>query len=306
MPKAIRFDSYGGRDVLYVADVEMPQAGPDQVVVRVEAAGINPGEAAIREGRLDAIAPATFPSGQGSDLAGVVIEVGDAVTGFQPGDEVFGFSHQRSSHAEYVAVPESQLVSKPAQVSWEVAGSLYVVAATAYAAVRAVAAGKGDTVVVSAAAGGVGAITVQLLKVRGADVIGIASKHNHDWLRSVGVTPVAYGDDLAGRIKEVAPRGVSALIDLFGPEYVDLALDLGIDVNRIDSVISFDRAGEVGAKTEGSSEASTPEVLTEMVELIADGRIRFPIAGVYPLDEVRDAYRELERGHTHGKIVLRP
>src|ERR1700733_2295999 len=150
--RAVRFDRYGGRDVLYVADIDKPVPGPDEVLVEVRAAGINPGEAAIRTGVLHDRFPATFPSGEGSDLAGVVTEVGAGVTSFAVGDEVLGWSWRRSSHAEYVTVPESQLIPRPAGLTWEAAGSLYVVGATAWAAVRAVGAGPGDTVVVSAAA----------------------------------------------------------------------------------------------------------------------------------------------------------
>ena len=235
MAKAVRFDRYGGIDVLYLADVEVPHPPAGEVTVAVRAAGVNPGEAAIRQGYLDSMYPSTFPSGEGSDLAGVVTELGDGVDAWAVGDEVLGWTDRRASHAEYVTVPDSYLIRKPRGLSWEVAGSLYVVGVTAYAAVRAVGAGPGDTVVVSAAAGGVGSITVQLLKVRGAEVIGIASAANHQWLTSRGVTPVAYGDDLAERIRALAPTGVDAFIDTFGEEYVRLAIELGVERDRIDT-----------------------------------------------------------------------
>jgi NADPH:quinone reductase len=304
--RAVRFDRYGGRDVLYVADVDMPSPGPGEVVVEVRAAGINPGEAAIRVGAMHQMFPATFPSGEGSDLAGVVTAVAPGVTEFSVGDEVLGFSFRRSSHATHTAVPVDQLIRKPPQLSWEVAGSLYVVGATAYAAVRAVAPRPGETVAVSAAAGGVGSLVVQLLVLRKAHVLGIAGNRNADWLRAHGVTPIAYGDGLAARLREAAPDGIDAFIDLFGPDYVQLAVDLGVAPDRIDTIIAFQKAGDVGAKTEGSAEASTPEVLTEIADLVATGAIEFDIAASYPLDRVADAFEELERRHTHGKIVLLP
>ena len=306
MAKAVRFDKYGSVDVLYVADVEVPSAAAGEVVVRMHAAGINPGEAAIRAGYLDSMFPAAFPSGEGSDLAGVVSAVGDGVTEFSAGDEVLGWSWTRSSHAEYVTVPAGQLIRKPAGLSWPVAGAMYVVAVTAYAAVRAVSAGPGDTVVVSAAAGGVGTVVVQLLKVRGASVIGIAAAANHAWLTAHGVTPVTYGDGLADRLKAAAPDGIDAFIDLFGPDYVRLAVDLGVPRDRIETIIAFDAAHEYGTKAEGSSDASTTDVLSEMTDLVASGQIEIPIAASYPLDEVRQAYTELEQRHTRGKIVLIP
>jgi NADPH2:quinone reductase len=304
MAKAVRFDHYGESDVLYVADVEIPSPTPGDVVVEVRAAGINPGEASIRRGL--AVVPATFPSGEGSDLAGVVHAVGDGVIAFSVGDEVLGWSWNRSSHAEYVEVPTAQLIAKPAELPWPVAGAMYVVAATAYAAVRAVSVQPGDTVVVSAAAGGVGSVVSQLLKVKGAAVIGIASESNHEWLRSIGVTPVSYGDGLAERISALAVGGVDAFIDLFGPEYVKLAVDLGVPPERIETIISFDAAKEYGTQSAGSGDATTTAVLAEMTELVASGQIEIPIAATYPLDEVRQAYDQLQKRHTRGKIVLIP
>jgi NADPH:quinone reductase-like Zn-dependent oxidoreductase len=305
MARAIQFDRYGGLEVLHVAEVEVPRAEPGQVVVKVRAAGMNPGEVAIRSGAMEEQFPATFPSGQGSDFAGFVTEVGDGVDGFSVNDEVIGWSEQRSSQADYVAVPADQVVAKPGNLDWPTAGALYVAGVTAQVSVGAVAAQAEDTVVVSAAAGGVGSITVQLLKVRGARVIGIASERHHDWLRSVGVTPIAYGDGLADRIREVAPGGVDAFIDTYGPEYVELAAALGVKPDRINTIIAFDAAKQHGAKAAGSQSAEDPAAaLAEVAAHVANGRIRVPIAATYDLEQVRDAYAQLEERHTEGKIVL--
>src|ERR1700759_5250789 len=197
--KAVRFDEYGEVDVLKVVDVPTPAPGPGQVLVQVKAAGINPGEAKTRHCLLHSRSPATFPSGQGSDLAGVVAATGAGVTGFATGDEIIGYTDNRASQAEYVVVEEQNLTAKPAGVPWEVAGALNVAGATAYAAVRAVALTGGDTVVVSGAAGGVGSLAVQLARRAGAVVIGLASPANHEWLKSHGGIPVACGDGGAGR-----------------------------------------------------------------------------------------------------------
>jgi NADPH:quinone reductase len=306
MARAVRFDHYGDRDVLYIADVEVPQPSTGEVVVQVRAAAINPGEASIRKGALAQMFPATFPSGEGSDLAGVVSAVGEDVSEFAVGDEVLGWSWQRSSHAEYVAVPVDQLIAKPAQLSWEVAGSLYVIGCTAYAAVRAVDPQRGETVAVSAAAGGVGSVVVQLLALQSVSVLAIASPANHAWLSAHGATPVAYGEGLADRLKAAAPAGIDAFIDLFGPEYIELAVDLGIEPSRIETIISREKAKELGAKNEGSGDASTTEVLSEIAGLVASGQVEIPIAATYPLEQVADAFAELEERHTHGKIVLIP
>jgi NADPH:quinone reductase-like Zn-dependent oxidoreductase len=307
MPKAVRFDHYGGPEVLEVVDVDAPAPGEGEVVVRVEATGINPGEAAIRSGALHALWPATFPSGEGSDLAGVVTEVGSGVDAVSVGDEVIGYTDERASHAELVAVDAEHLTPRPGAVPWEVAGSLYVVGATAYAAVRAVGLREGDVVVVSGAAGGVGTLVVQLARNAGATVVGLASEDHHDWLREHGALPVTYGDGVAERIRTAAGGRVEAFIDLFRFGSVELAIELGVTPERIDT-IADPTAPErhPGVKIDGNLAGASPETLAELAALIAEGRLEVPIARVYPLAEVREAYTELERRHTLGKIVLRP
>jgi NADPH:quinone reductase-like Zn-dependent oxidoreductase len=307
MPRAVRFDHYGGVEVLDVVEVDAPRPGKGQVVVRVEAAGINPGEASIREGLLRDRWPATFPSGQGSDLAGVVTEVGSGVDGVSVGDEVIGYTDERASHAEVVAVDAEHLTPRPGAVPWEVAGSLYVVGATASAAVRAVGLREGDVVVVSGAAGGVGTLVVQLARNAGATVVALASEDHHDWLREHGALPVTYGDGVAERIREAAGGQVDAFIDLFGSGYVELAIELGVAPERIDTIADVEAPERhPGVKTDGNMAGASPETLAELAALISEGRLEVPIARVYPLAEVREAYAELERRHTLGKIVLRP
>jgi NADPH:quinone reductase-like Zn-dependent oxidoreductase len=307
MPKAVRYDGFGGIDVLRVDEVERPVPGDGQVLVRVKAAGINPSEAAIRTGAVREIFPSTFPSGQGSDLAGVIEEVGAGVEGFAPGDEVIGFSNKRASQAELVLVEVGDLTRKPENISWEVAGSLYVVGVTAWGAVHSVEPKEGETVVISGAAGGVGSLAVQLARRTGATVIGLASGSNHEWLKSHGVIPVEYGDGVTDRIKAAAPGGVDAFIDTHGNGYVELALALGIPAERIDTIADFAAAAKHGVKTAGGAAAGPgAKVLAELAALIADGQLEVPIANVYPLAQVREAYTELERRHTRGKIVLRP
>ncbi len=306
MPKAVRFTEYGGIDVLKVVDVERPSPGHGQVLVKVVTAGINPGETKIREGLLQDRWPATFPSGQGSDFAGTVEETGAGVDGFAPGDEVIGFTNRRASHAEYVLAEATELIHRPAGVPWEQAGALFVAGTTAYAAVRAVALAPGDTVVVSGAAGGVGSLAVQLARQAGATVIGLASEPNHAWLTAHGTIPVRYGDGVADRIRAASDGPVDAFVDTFGDGYIELALELGVRPDRIDTIIDFAGAEKHGTKAEGSAMAASAEVLGELAALADQGRLEIPIAKVYPLDDVRDAYRELERQHTRGKIVLKP
>lgn len=291
--------------MLDVEDVELRAVGPHDVVVEVLAAAINPGEAAIRQGAMEAVYPTTLPCGEGTDLAGTVVRVGDRVTAWHPGDQVCGWSWERSSHAEQVVVPDDQLVARPDSVPLEQAASLGVAGVTAWAAVHAVPVAAGDTVLVSAATGGVGTIAVQLLALAGAHVVGVASWRHHDWLADHGVEWVEYGDDLVSRLRSRVPR-IDAVVDLFGPQYIDAALELGVDPSRIETIISFEAAGRAGAQTQGSEVSTSQEVFGELLGLISAGRLEIPVAARFPLRQVRDAYEELEQRHTLGKIVLLP
>lgn len=305
MPKAVRFDHYGNVDVLKVVDVPKPSPGHGQILVRVVTAGTNPGEIAIREGKLDKQFPATFPSGQGTDFAGVVAELGEDVISPSVGTPVIGWSNQRSAQSEFVAVPADQLVVKPESLDWDVAGSLYVIASTATAAVAAVNPQRGETILVSGASGGVGALTVQLVLRTGASVVGTARQVHHDWLRSIGVTPVDYENDLRESLSRVAPNGFDAVIDTVGHGYVDLAINMGVDPDRINTIIDFSAAAQHKVHTDGSSKGESSAVLAKVAGLIADGELQVPVAAVYDLKDVRQAYTQLAEGHTSGKIVLR-
>jgi NADPH:quinone reductase-like Zn-dependent oxidoreductase len=283
--RAVRFEHYGDINVLQIAEVPTPEAGPGRVVVAVRAAGINPGEAGIRVGALHDRFPATFPSGQGTDFAGVVHAIGSDVEGVAVGAEVLGWSEERSSHAEFVAVPASQVVPKPPAVPWEVAGSLFVASGAAYAAVHAVAPVAGQTVVVSGAAGGVGLLALQLL-------------------RDLGVTAIAVASPASQRL---VAAGIDGWVDFFGGGYVEAAVRLGVAPEKIDTIIDFQAAqAHPGVQVKGTHDVGSAALLTELAGMVADGRLQVPIAATFPLEQVQAAFTELERRHTHGKIVLLP
>jgi NADPH:quinone reductase-like Zn-dependent oxidoreductase len=316
MPKAVRFNQYGGIDVLQVVEVARPTPQQGEVLVQVKAAGINPSEAGVREGFLHSIWPATFPSGEGTDFAGIVAELGPGVSHFAVGDEVIGytavFPQHLASQAEYVVVPAENLTPRPANVPWEAAGTLYVAGSTALAAIRAVRLTAGETLVVANAAGGVGSLVVQVAVAAGAKVIGLSSPAHHPWLKLRGVLPVAYGDGVAERIRAAAGAGgpIDAFIDTYGADYVELALALGVRPERIDTIANFDAPATYGVKAEGGSAIDSARdrvrVLADLADAISQGKVVVPIAHVYALDEVQAAYRELAQGHTLGKIVLVP
>lgn len=304
MSLTVQFDKYGGSDVLRV--VEVPDRAPDagEVRVRVVAAGINPGEIGIRTGALHERFPATFPSGQGSDFAGVIAEVGARVDGVHVGDEVIGFSDWRNAQAESVTLPADHVIPKPHGVSWDEGGALYVAGTTAFACIEAVGIRRGDTVVVAGGAGGVGSIVTQLAVLAGAAVVATASKENHEFLESVGAIPIEYGKDLEKRIRVTVPDGVDAFIDTSGDGAVAVAVALGVDRNRINTIADRPAAAKFKVRANGMATVSSREAMIDLARLISEGALTIPILAVYPLAEVRAAYERLARRHGLGKIVL--
>ncbi|SEO10922.1 NADPH:quinone reductase [Mucilaginibacter gossypiicola] len=303
--QAVRYDHFGHSDVLHIVETPKPEAGAGEVLVKIKTAGINPGEASIREGKMEKMFPSTFPSGQGTDFAGIVEAVGGKAGQFKAGDEVIGFTNERNAQADYVVVKEDQLVYRPANVSWEVAGGLFVAGTTAYAAVKAVSLKDGDTVIVSGAAGGVGAIAVQLAKKQGVTVVGLASEPHHEWLSDHGIIPALYHGDTQKNIEEALNgKKADAFIDTSGKGYVAMAVYMDIPPDRINTIIDFDAAKKYKVKTDGNAAAGNADVLQELSEMVDKGELEIPIAGTYPLSDVASAYDELEQHHTLGKIVL--
>ncbi|MEU8241133.1 NADP-dependent oxidoreductase [Actinoplanes missouriensis] len=303
MAKAVRFDRYGGPEVLKVMEVPRPSAPPGKVVVEVVSAALNPGEIGIRQGVFANIWPATFPEGQGNDFSGVVADVGDGVTRFAVGQAVLGFA-PRAAQAEFVVADAATLALKPADLGWDEAATIAGVGATAWASVEAVVPREGETMVVSAAAGGVGVIAAQLATLRGARVIGTAGEDNQEFLASLGITPVVYGPGLFGRIRELAPDGVDAYVDTFGSGNVDTAIALGVPPYRINSIADGYAVRKYGTHFAAQEDANTPEIWTVIAELVAAGRVVVPIAKAYPIEQVQAAYRDLATRHVRGKRVL--
>jgi NADPH2:quinone reductase len=306
--KAVRFHRYGGVEVLQVEDVEPRPLGSRDVLVRVRAAGINPGEAKIRTGALRHTYPATFPSGQGSDLAGTVVATGNAVSQWAPDDPVLGWSWERSSHAEYVVVPENQLIRKPDALPWTAAGALYVAGCTAWAAITAVDPQAGETVVVIGATGGVGSLAIQVLRLRRANVLAVASARHRNWVEAQGATLVEYGSEVAERLRlaiEAEGGTADAFLDFRGGDHPRIALALGVPPRRINT-LDYEAAARLGTSSHGSIEGTSREVLAELAELAAAGRIEVPISRSHPLAEVSEAFRYLEDEHPLGKVVLLP
>lgn len=300
--RAVVFGEYGGPDVLEIADVEPPDVGPEQVRVRVEAAGAQPFDAIFRSGAAAQWLGAAFPQQLGNEIAGVVTEVGRDATGFAVGDEVLGWVAFRG-YAEEAVVGVKQLVRKPAGMPWAEAGALSASAQTASTALEDLAIGPGDTLLVHAAAGGVGSFAVQLAREHGATVIGTASERNHEYLRSLGAVPVAYGDGLPDRVRAAATDGVDAALDAAGTEEaLRVSTALVADPQRVGTLVAPQLAKQLGARALGTRRSTAR--LTELTELYERGRLRVLLYRTYDLADAAAAHRELETGHVRGKIVL--
>lgn len=303
--KAISTQRYGDPDVLTYSDLPDPKVAPDAVLIRVRAAGVNPVDWKILAGYLDPMMDVHYPLIPGWDVAGVVEAVGVDATEYAIGDEVIGYVRkdavQQGTYAELVAAPVRTLARKPASLDWQQAAGLPLAGLTAYQSLARVDAKKGETVLVHAAAGGVGSLAVQIAVARGARVIGTASAGNHDFLRSLGAEPVTYGEGLADRVRALAPEGIDAAVDFVGGGAVDVSQELLKDRSRVASVAD----GEVGAKG-GHTVWVRPDAadLTALGALADAGQLTVPVAAVFPLSRAAEALRQSMAGRTRGKIVL--
>lgn len=299
MAHAVRFSAFGGPEVLEVVEVPTPEPGEGEVLVEVFATGLNPVESAIRRGDHPERWPVDFPATVGHDLAGVVLATGPGAEQFSRGDEVMGFVAQ-GAQATHVVVPEANLMPRPPALSWEVAGSLYTAGTMAWSAVEGLQLGPGDTVVVTAAAGGVGCLAAQFARMRGATVVGTSVETRFDFLRQFGVIPTGYGPELAERVRALTPNVITAFLDFLGGQ-TDAARELGVPASRVLTVLDWDAVDEHGAVRLSPGDVVA---LGRVAALAAARRIRLPIADVFPLESVADAYRALDKREAPGKIVL--
>ncbi|GLI03597.1 NADP-dependent oxidoreductase [Phytohabitans aurantiacus] len=300
MVTAIAFTAYGGPDVLHPIEIELPTPAAGQIRVRVKAAGVNPVDTKMRRGDFAATMPANFPQRLGNEYAGIVDHVGDNVVGLVVGDEVLG-SATAQSYCEYVVVDATNAVRKPAAMPWTVAAGLPAVGQAAHTALRQIAVKPGDTVLIHAAAGGVGTIAVQLARHWGATVIGTASEHNHDHLRSLGATPVSYGDGLVDRIRALAPDGVDAALDAIGGDAITASLALVRDRHRIGTLVDTEAAKTFGILRVG---ARSTAALADLIALYEAGMLQLPIHATFPLTQAGQAHHEMQTGHVRGKVIL--
>ncbi|GGJ95034.1 oxidoreductase [Pilimelia anulata] len=295
----VEFARVGPPSVLRLVDAPTPVPGPGAVLVRVRAAGVQPYDVKVRRGDL----AVPLPYCPGNDLAGTVAAVGPDAAGWAVGDEVLGFVDS-GGYASHALVPADRLAARPAGLDPVAAGALSASGQTADLALDALGVGPGETVLVHAAAGGVGTMAVQLAVARGAAVIGTAGPANHDHLRALGATPVAYGEGLAERVRAAAPGGVDAALDAAGRGALAPSLELVADRDRVLTIADFAGAAELGVRTLRG--ARTGARLARLAALAAAGELRVAIRATFPLAEAAAAHALVEAGHGRGKVVLLP
>ena len=304
--KAITIASYGGPDRLELTEQPDPVVGPDYVLVRVRATSVNPVDYKIREGYLQGAFPSHLPMILGWDVAGVVEQVGPAVTEYVPGDEVIGYVRkdtlEHGTYAELVAAHVRHLALRPTSVSFEQAGALPLAGLTAWQSVDLAAVGEGDTVLVHAAAGGVGSFAVQIAAARGARVLGTASERNHEYLRSLGAEPVTYREGLVDRVRALVPDGVDAVLDYVGGESLESSAKLVRNPERIVSVVDAVTVQRIGGQY--AFVRPDPRHLAELATMVDDGALRIELAQTFPLAQAADAQRLVEDGHVRGKVAI--
>ncbi|MFD3757586.1 NADP-dependent oxidoreductase [Streptomyces sp. NPDC058622] len=305
MPKAIRFSEYGDADVLRLEEVPLPEPGEGQVRVKVTAAGVNGLDWKVRRGYLSGGEPPAAPMGTGLELSGIVHAVGPGVHQWRPGQAVFGGSADRGAAAEYDLAAAGDLVAKPDWLGFEEAAALPVATETAYRTLRLLDVREGQTLLIHAAAGGVGLLAGQIARARGAAVIGTAATRNHAFLREVGISPVLYGDGLFDRVRAMAPQGVDAVLDCSGRGELAGSVALTGGPDRVVTIADPVGAAEHGVRFTGEA-GSLAEAVTEVLPLVEAGRVRIPIDSVFPLEGAADAQRHSENGHVQGKVLIRP
>lgn len=313
MSTAITYTAFGGPEVLTVTDIEAPVPGPGEVAIRVEAAGVNPLDHKLRSGKR-ASAPITEPRRVGSDGAGVVTAVGDGVEGFRPGDAVVVFGGA-GLYASDVVVGAQHLALRPPAVSAAQGAALGIPIGTAYQTVRSLAVGPRDTVLVHAGSGSVGQAVVQFANLAGATVLATTSERRADRVRALGATPLPYGPGVVDRVRELAPGGVSVVIDLIGTdEALQQSIELLPDKSRIATLVRGADAAGLGIR---AFSGGNPVPLTEQelhwraeaipvaLALLAVGAFSVELGSELPLGDAAEAHRLVESG-VDGKVVLVP
>jgi NADPH:quinone reductase-like Zn-dependent oxidoreductase len=297
--KAVRFHQYGGPEVLIIDDVYIPEPGPNQILIAVKASAVNRIDAALRAGYYKDFMPTSFPAGVGLDASGIVVEIGANVSGVNVGDVVFGAGKDTAS--EYAVLNE--WAHKPESLSFEEAAGFTTPVETATRVLQEISLKKGDSLLVSGAAGSVGTALIQLAKAEGIDIIGTASESRHEFLRSLGATPTTYGPDLKNRVAELAPNGVQAAVDLAGSGIISELIEITGDAAKVLTI------ADLAAEKYGIKGTFVPKSIVKPLEkalkMVDTGSFRLPVAQIFTMDQVDKAQKISATGHAKGRLIIK-
>jgi NADPH:quinone reductase-like Zn-dependent oxidoreductase len=298
---ALQFTEYGGPEVIRLGEAPEPHAGPGQIRILVRAASVNGADWKFRSGMYAQGKPLEGTGYPGFDAAGVVDEIGEGVTSVAVGDDVFGLG--RNTHAEYAVL--DSWAPKPASVDWAVAAAAGTVAETAERVLRLLDVREGSTIVIDGGAGGVGSVTTQFAKARGATVIASASEANQDYLREIGAIPVVYGEGMVERVRALRVDKIDAVLDAVGKTPIEDLISLAPEPSQVVSNANF-AAAEAGARVTGGGADSQPmKALAEAAELLEQSKLVIKIQ-TFPFERAAEAYQISQDGHARGKLVLIP
>lgn len=299
--RAVQYHEYGGVETLVVDQVPEPHPGPGEVRIRVAAAGVNPVDWKVRSGAVREVLPVDLPAIPGRDAAGVVDETGAGVQGVSVGDRVFGLGGVTGATAELAVL--SAWAHAPTAWTDEQAAGAGLASVTALGGLKALGPLRGRTLLIEGAAGGVGSAAVEFAVAAGATVIGTAGERNHEFLTSLGAVPTTYGAGLAERLAALAPNGVDIALDTAASGSLPDLVAITGDAARVATVADHANGHHLGVHVANAENDSA--LLAEAAELGGEGRYTPLIERTYPLEQIVDAHKDSERGHTRGKIVIR-
>ena len=296
--KAARFSRFGGPEVLEIVDLPDPHAGPGEVRIAVHAAGVNASDWKKRQGLMDQDLPQTL----GYEAAGIVDELGDGVADVNIGDRVFGLTAEEGAQAELAVLSYFALI--PPSLDFAGAAALPTAVETAARALDQLGVENGGTVLINGASGSVGSAAVQLAVAREARVIGTASPANHEYLRSLGAEPVAYGDGMAERVRALAPDGVDLALDIAGSGVLAELIELAGSPEHVITIADFAGSQQYGVRFSRGDSGRAIYALAQIGDLIESGRFALPVGQTFALTDIAEAHRIGEAGHVRGKLVL--
>ena len=296
--KAAQFSRFGGPEVLEIVELPEPHAGSGEVRIRVRAAGVNASDWKKRSGQMDQELPQTM----GYEAAGVVDEIGDGVTGVQLGDKVVGVGGGGAAQAEFAVL--SMWAPIPESLDFVGAAALPSTVETAARALDQLGVTKGSTVLINGASGSIGSAAVQFAVQRGARVIGTGSPATHDYLRSLGAEPVAYGEGMAERVRAIVPDGVDFALDVAGSGVLPELIALAGDAENVITIADFGGAKQYGVRFSRGDEGRAEYAIALAMQLIEEGTFAIPVGQTFSLRDVAEAHRVGESGKVRGKLVL--